>query len=175
MESHGGGGFAIEPRDLAAPWTRRARQAARGKVTGGKQTKWTEHPPLAPSSMFDLGHLGVNPIKLNQGALRRRAHGRTTPSNTTREKPGIGHVANPGCNPGMNRRRSTPGMRTRVSKPRDIPGKAHIPGFSWLLDHRYRRQATARGDRPGIRPGMWACACAHKSKSYSQPRFTMKA
>ena len=89
----------------------------------------------------------------------------------TRDRP----CSEPGFLPVYEQGGSTPGMRTRVSKPRDIPGKAHIPGFSWLLDHRYRRQATGRGDRPGIRPGMWACACARKSKSYSQPRFTIKA
>ena len=83
-----------------------------------------------------------------------------------------------------------PGIGTRVFpggrwEPRNNPGqnlgKTRVLGLSrvfpgwccWGL--RYRRQATARGDRPGIRPGMWACACARKSKSYSQPRFTIKA
>ena len=92
-------------------------------------------------------------------------------------KPGIGHVANPGFYPCMYRGGPHPGCEPGFRNPGIYQGRpiSHIPGFSWLLDHRYRRQATGRGDRPGIRPGMWACACARKSKSYSQPRFTIKA
>ena len=93
--------------------------------TGGDVTNSTTRPPGSPSS---------NPQQYHPGK--------------TRDRP----CSEPGFSPGMDRRRFTPGMRTRVSKPRDIPGKAHIPGFSWLLDYRYRRRGTARGDRPGIRP-----------------------
>ena len=46
----------------------------------------------------------------------RRAMG-TTPNNTTREKPGIGHVANPGCNPGMYRGGRHPGCEPGFRTP----------------------------------------------------------
>ena len=47
----------------------------------------------------------------------------TTPNNTTREKPGIGHVANPGCNPGMNRGGPHPGCEPGFRNPGIYQGR----------------------------------------------------
>ena len=143
-----------------------SRGGVGGAVLGALALVFSDLPPLAFSAVLPPALLFSTPT--------------ATPNNTTREKPGIGHVANPGCNPGRNRGEggSTPGMRTRVSNPGIYQGRPISRAFLgfWTMfwtTATVARPATARGDRPGIRPGI--CACARKSKSYSQPRFTMKA
>ena len=65
-------------------------------------------------------------------------------------------------------------MRTRVSKPGIYQGRPISRAFlgfwttATVAVARHAEIGRAFDRRPGI------CACARKSKSYSQPRFTMK-
>ena len=66
-------------------------------------------------------------------------------------------------------------MRTRVSKPGIYQGRPTSRAFlgfwttATVAVARHAEIGRAFDRQPGI------CACARKSKSYSQPRFTMKA
>ena len=68
-------------------------------------------------------------------------------------------------------------MRTRVSKPGIYQGRPISRAFLgfWTTATVARPRHAEIGRAFDRACGMWACACARKSKSYSQPRFTMKA